>query len=122
MEATIAAALRTDRLIDITTIGRKTGLSHRKGISFQYVRGDVYITGIPGKRGWYANLLTNPNFTLHLKQSVQADLRARATPILDDRTRREFFQIMKENSKSTDEMDLEAWVQDSPLVKVAFLG
>ena len=119
MKATIAAALSTDRLIDITTIGRKTGLSHRKEISFQYIHGDVYITGFPGRRGWFANLLTNPDFTLHLKQSVQADLPARATPILDDRTKREFFQIMRENSKTTDEMDLEAWVLHSPLIKVA---
>ena len=118
MQATIADAFKNDRLIDITTTGRKTGLLHRKEISFQYIDGDVYITGYPGRRGWYANLLSDPNFTVHLKESVQLDLLARATPIIEDRVKREFFRIMNERSKSNDQMDLEAWVQHSPLIKI----
>lgn len=119
MQETIADAFKNDRLIDITTTGRKTGLLHRIEISFQYIDGDVYITGFPGRRGWYANLLSDPNFTLHLKERVQLDLPAKATPIVEDQVKREFFRRMKQRSKSNDQMDLEAWVQHSPLIKVA---
>ena len=55
-------ALQDDRLIDITTTGRKSGEPHRIEIGFHFVDGHVYITGRPGLRGWYANLLANPDF------------------------------------------------------------
>ena len=42
------------------------------------INGQIIITGTPGPRGWLANLSTNPEFTLHLKGAVQANLPARA--------------------------------------------
>ena len=78
----IEQALAADRVIDITTTGRKTGQARRIEIWYHRVDGRIYITGTPGARGWYANLLDQPDFTFHLKESVQADLRARAMPVL----------------------------------------
>jgi hypothetical protein len=43
MNEEIKHALETDRLIDITTIGRKTGNSHRIEIAFHYYDEIPYI-------------------------------------------------------------------------------
>jgi deazaflavin-dependent oxidoreductase (nitroreductase family) len=79
-DPTIEQALKSDNLIDITTTGKKTGSPRRIEIAFHNFDGALYITGLPGKRDWYANLLAQPRFTFHLKQSAHADLPAIATP------------------------------------------
>ncbi len=79
----IQNALDTDRVIDITTTGRTSREPRRIEIWFHRVDGRTYITGTPGRRSWYANLLAHPDFTFHLKHSAQADLSARATPVTD---------------------------------------
>lgn len=56
----IRRALQTDDTIDITTVGRKSGEPRRIEIWFRQVDGRIYITGTPGTRDWYANLLHNP--------------------------------------------------------------
>ena len=117
MNSDITIALENDRLIDITTIGRKTGNSHRIEIGFNYIDSDIYITGLPpNKRDWYANLIANPEFTLHLKQSLQADIPARAAPILDENSRRKILSVILERWNRKGELDL--WVEQSPLVEV----
>jgi deazaflavin-dependent oxidoreductase (nitroreductase family) len=81
-------ALTRDRTIDITTRGRRTGQLRRTEIWFHHIDGQAYIMGTPGRHDWFANLLANPEFTFHVKQTVTADLPARATPILDTARRR----------------------------------
>ena len=95
MDEAIQQALNQDQLIDITTTGRKTGRPRRIEIWFHYQDGRVYITGTPVRKDWYANLLADPDFTFHLKQSVQQDIPARATPITDKARRREIFSRMR---------------------------
>ena len=119
MDEAVKQALQRDRTIDITTRGRKTGQSRRTEIWFHNVEGHLYITGTPGRRDWYANLLAHPEFTFHLKQSIRADLLARATPILDKAQRREIIAAIHQKLSGT--RDLQAWVEGSPLVGVAFL-
>jgi deazaflavin-dependent oxidoreductase (nitroreductase family) len=116
MDDTIKAALAKDQTIDITTTGRKSGQRHRMEIWYSFIDGEVYISGNPGKRDWYANLVAHPDFTFHLKRSIQADLPARATLITDDDERRKIMAHIV-NSPT----DLDAWVADSPLVHVTFL-
>lgn len=60
MDAAVEHALTTDRLINITTAGAKTGNLHRIEIAFHNFDGALYITGLPGKRDWYANMVTHP--------------------------------------------------------------
>jgi deazaflavin-dependent oxidoreductase (nitroreductase family) len=116
MDAGIQQALAQDRVIDITTTGRKSGLPRRIEIWFHRVGGHYYITGLPGKRDWYANLQANPEFTFHLKESVKADLPARALPVLE-RDRR--WAILGAIIGSLDRTaDLQRWVDESPLVEV----
>ena len=116
----ISRALLQDRVIDITTPGRKTGRARRKEIWFHNLNGRLYITGTPGRRDWYANLLADPNLIFHLKQSAQADLPARATPIVDNDRRREIMAGI--HQKLAGNRDLDAWVEGSPLVQVELLG
>ena len=114
MDEKITKALKTDKTIDITTIGRTSGEPRRIEIWFHNVEDVIYISGLPGKRSWLANLLANPDFTFHLKGSLQANLAAQATPITDLSQRREIM------SKFDGDHDLDAWVADSPLVRVTF--
>ena len=112
MDVAVKNALKTDGLIDITTIGNKSGKPHKVEIAFHNFDDKLYITGSPGKRDWYANLLANPHFTFHLKKSTQADIPATATPITDEATRRQVLSkvVVKWNKQT----ELEAFMQSSP--------
>ena len=118
MDESVRQALARDRVIDITTIGRKSGAAHRIETWFYRVGDDVYLTGSPGRRDWYANLLANPSFTFHLKQTAAADLTARAAPITDVEDRRAIFGAILQGLGQS--RDLEAWVAGSPLMLVRF--
>lgn len=115
----IAQALRSDRTIDITTIGRKSGQPRRIEIWFYRAGERIYLSGGPGRRSWYANLLTTPEFTFHLKGSVRADLPARATPVTDPGERRSVFTTILNDLRMSDK--LEAWMAGSPLMEVEFV-
>jgi deazaflavin-dependent oxidoreductase (nitroreductase family) len=116
--AAIEQALAQDRVIDITTIGRKTGEARRIEIWFHRVGGRFYITGTPGARGWYANLLEQPDFTFHLKESAEADLVAHAKPVLGDEKARVLQAIKADLPGAGLTLD----EQTSPLVEVTFDG
>ncbi|MDX1600634.1 MAG: nitroreductase/quinone reductase family protein [Anaerolineales bacterium] len=118
MEEAVRRALNDDRTIDITTVGRRTGEPHRIEIWYHNVDGDIYLSGSPGPRDWYANLLGHPEFTFHLKGSVQADLKARARPINDPQARRQILAKIAGHHRG--ETDLERWIESSPLVEVTF--
>jgi hypothetical protein len=115
----VRQALARDRVIDITTTGRASGLPRRIETWFYRVGERFYLSGTPGRRDWYANLLATPEFTFHLKHSAVADLPARATPIVDGNQRRE---ILSEIVRQVGQADnLERWVANSPLVEVSFV-
>jgi len=116
MNPQIQHALETERTIDITTIGRKTGQPRRVEIWFHNIDGRLFITGTPGTRDWYANMVANPEFTFHLKESGQADLPARAAPITDPQQKRAILTAIIASLDG--DRDVERWVQDSPLVEV----
>lgn len=121
MDDAVRRALENDLVIDITTTGRKTGRPSRKEIWFHNVDGQLYITGSPGRRDWYANLVANPKFTFHLKRSTRADLPARATPILDKAKRREILQKIHQRFEGR-RWNLDKWVEGSPLVQVEIMA
>ena len=116
MQENVRRALERDRTIDITTTGRKTGQPRRKEIWFHNLGGRIYITGTPGRRDWYANMVAHPEFTFHLKDTVRADIPARARPIQDQGERKHVLaEILKKLGR---ESELDTWVKDSPLVEV----
>lgn len=79
------AAGTRERIIDITTQGRRTGRPRRIEIFFYRAAGRTYLCSGAGGAAtdWHANLLATPDFTLHLKTGLRADLAARATPVAD---------------------------------------
>lgn len=62
MNDDIKRALETDMTIDITTTGRKSGQPRITEIWFHNIEGRLFITGLPGKKDWFANLVSNPQF------------------------------------------------------------
>ncbi|MEP6478263.1 MAG: nitroreductase/quinone reductase family protein [Rhodoglobus sp.] len=115
MDAAALDALARDRVIDITTIGRTSGKPSRIEIWFHRVGDRYFITGLPGRRDWYANLEANPAFTFHLKHSTTADLLAHARPITDPDERRAILTPVVGTR-----YNLEEWMLGSPLVEVTF--
>lgn len=118
MNEAIRQALENDRVIDITTIGRKSGQARKIEIWFHNIEENLYITGMPsGKRDWYANMVANPEITFHLKNSVQADISATVRPITENTERREIIAKILEKIERP-ASDVDAWVEGSPLVEV----
>ena len=113
----ISKALSHGGLVDITTIGRKSGQPHRIEIAYHNIGGKIYISGMPfpNRRGWLANLDANPKFTFHLKRDVKADLPATARVVDADAERREILPHIAEVWKRN---DLETMVEQSPLIEV----
>lgn len=116
MDKTVQHALKQDRTIDITTTGRKSGVARRIEIWFHNIDDRLFITGRPNPRDWYANLLSNPEFTFHLKESAQADLPAKAIAIVDQNQKREILIKILRNLDRDHYLD--EWVERSPLIEV----
>ena len=116
----VAKALANDLVIDITTIGRSSGEPKRLEIWFHNVDDRYYITGRPGPRSWYANVLANPAITFHFKESTEADLDGVARSITDADEKRSFFLSAKKLSEYINEDNVQEWVDGSPLIEVVF--
>ncbi len=114
----MAESLRAGGIIDITTTGRKSGQPRRIEIVFFHQDGRIYITGLPGKRAWLANLKADPRLTFHLKKGTTVDLPATARIVTDETERRPLLE------RVCDEWDrqsqTEAFVSESPLIEVIF--
>lgn len=121
MDSQVENALRQGGIADMTTIGRRSGHPHRIEIFFHHFDGENFITGRPGfKRDWLANLAANPEFTLHLKHGLGADVPATATVITDPVRRRQVLYRARTESWGGDpakvERDMDHWVTLAPLV------
>ncbi|MEV0066677.1 nitroreductase/quinone reductase family protein [Amycolatopsis sp. NPDC050768] len=117
---------RAERTIDITTTGRRSGQLRRIEIWFHHVDGRWYLTGMPAARSWYANVLANPRFTVHLKHGVQADLLATALPVDAPTRRRVITEVLALQNRSdlgtqhAGRQILDVWLARSPLVEIVF--
>ena len=126
IEITPAAGTR-ERIIDITTLGRRTGRARRIEIFFYRALGRTYLCSGAGggATGWHANLLGHPDFTFHLKNGVRADLPARATPVTDPAERQAVLaEIVADLNQPHDPgtirpTRLEDWA-DSRLMRISF--
>jgi deazaflavin-dependent oxidoreductase (nitroreductase family) len=116
-------ALEVDGTVDITTTGARSGEPRRIEIWFVHVDGRTFLTGTPGTRGWYANVLADDRLVFHLKESVTADLPARAVPVRDGETRRWLFtRPHRWVSWYREQATLEELVAGSPVVELHFEG
>ncbi len=116
----VANALARDQTIDITTTGRRSGQPRRIEIWFRRVGGRFYLTGTPGPRDWYANLLAVPRFVFHLKQGATADLAATARAITDPAERRAILSDPSMLWYGKQVGGVEPLLAGSPLVEVTF--
>jgi deazaflavin-dependent oxidoreductase (nitroreductase family) len=117
LDERITRALSRGHTIDITTIGRQSGLPRRIELVFQNIDGRIIISGLPGRRSWYANLLADPRLTFHLKGAVKADLPGTARAIVEPGERR---AVMARVARNWGRDDLEVMLSRSPLVEVTF--
>ncbi|GAB2648378.1 nitroreductase/quinone reductase family protein [Kribbella swartbergensis] len=115
-----------DHVIDITTTGARTGLLRRIEIWFHRVDGRFYLTGMPVRRSWYANLRKNPKFVVHLKRGVTADLPATAVAV-DEETRQRVIPAVVAlqdrpayAARGVPRQDVNVWLAHSPLVEIVF--
>src|SRR5260370_18573050 len=85
LDERVKGALARGGVIDITTVGRQSGRPRRIEIVFHNIDGKIYISGVPSptRRAWLANLDARPEFTVHMKGPVRADLPTNAR-IIDD--------------------------------------
>lgn|SRR5690349_1212933 len=106
-------ALEHQITVEITTIGRRTGRAQRIETWRYRAGGRFWLTGSPGRRDWYANLVAHPAFTLHLKDQ---DLRVRGRPVTDPEERAAVFGEIVPGLGGAG--SLESWIEGSPLVEI----
>ncbi|GIG86967.1 nitroreductase/quinone reductase family protein [Plantactinospora endophytica] len=117
---------RAERTIEITTLGRRSRIPRRIEVWLHRVDSRWYLTGMPVPRSWYANLRANPQFIVHLKHGVTADLPATAVPV-DEQTRRRMIAAALDLQNRPDlaprigpRQSFDEWFAHSPLVEIVF--
>jgi hypothetical protein len=126
----LRAALKNDRLIDIVTVGARTGLPRTVEIWFVNIDGRIVICGTPSsdgsrgpakRRGWLANLSANPRFEFCLKESVAECLPARAIEVTDQVDRKNIMCAPETRWYREQGFAVQDLVRWSPIVEVFFL-
>lgn len=123
----VLASSARERTVDITTVGARTGRPRRIETWFYRFQDRIYLSGLPGRRNWLANLKATPQFTFHLKHGVHADLSATARIVTDEGERRAAFtHFVTDMNQPHDparigrRTSVEAWMAGSPLAQVVF--
>ncbi len=104
--------------IDLTTIGRRSGLARRIEIWWFRVDGHFYVTGTGGRRDWLANLRSDPNGIVHV---AGLDLLIAADEVENITERRRVLSDPQLSWYSTQE-ELEQLVENAPMIRLRFLG
>jgi hypothetical protein len=112
----VVLALRSGGIVDITTTGRQSGQPRRIEIVFFHIDGRIWISGLPGRRSWYANLRDDARLAFHLKVGPVVDLPARAILVEDEATRRSILARITRAWKR--EAQLDQFVEGAPLIEV----
>ena len=110
------AALHRSQLIDLTTIGRRTGEPRRIEIFLHHDDDQLFITGMPRAdrtRDWIHNVEADPHVVIHLKQSVAVDVPATARVVTDPDERRPYIEAAARRWRRTDVPEM---LEHSPLI------
>lgn len=108
--------LASQRSIDLTTFGRRSGLPRRIEIWWFQVDDRFVITGTPGRRDWLANVNTRPEVVVHVDGR---DLPATVRTITDRAFRLRVFThpgVTWYRSQA----ELDELVDEAPMVEVLF--
>lgn len=115
LDRAVVDALARGGLVDITTMGRRSGRPRRIEIVLHNLDGRLLISGRPGRtRSWIANLRASPRMTLHLKGAVGADLPGTARVVTERAEREELLRPIARAWR----MDHATMVRSSPLIEV----
>jgi len=121
------ASTAWERTVDITTYGRQTGAARRIEIWFYRFEDKIYLSGLPGRRSWFANLRDDSRMIFHLKHGLRHDLNAHAVVISDNDLRRRAFTLFVNDmnqphnpARIPQPTNVEDWMRGSPLVEVQF--
>lgn len=106
----------SQRTIDLTTFGRRTGLPRRIEIWWFHVDGRFVITGTPGRRDWLANVNARPEVVIHVDN---LDLPATVRTIADRELRLRVFTHPGVTWYRT-QAELDDLVNEAPMVEVLF--
>jgi deazaflavin-dependent oxidoreductase (nitroreductase family) len=109
-------ALNHSQVIDLTTIGRRTGQLRRIEIFLHNEDRRLFITGMPRKdrtRDWIHNIGADSHVVVHLKQSVVADVPATARVVTNPDERRPLTEAAAKRWGRTDVPDM---LRNSPLI------
>lgn len=113
-DATTIIRLARTRTVDLVTIGRKSGQPQRVEIWWFRFEDRFVITGTPGPRDWYANVLTNPRVVIETRHGA---FPATASIIVDEPFRRRFFSDGAARWYST-QAQLAALVETAPMIEL----
>ena len=121
MDEATASALHRSQVIDLTTMGRRSGQPRRIEIFLHDLDGELFISGMPFARvrDWIRNIEADPHVTVHLKQSVTADLPATARVVTDAEERRPLIEAAAQRWGRT---DVDAMMEQSPLIVLSVDG
>jgi len=122
MDPAVRDVMDRGGIADITTIGRKTGKPRRIEIFFHQFDGNYFLTGRPGrKRDWEANIEANPQFNLHLKRGISADVPVvgEVEPDDDERARVLRRALIESWGSEPERVDavLWKWVAQAPFIR-----
>lgn len=122
MDEAVKKAMDRGGIADITTVGRKTGKPRRIEIYFHQFDGEYYLTGRHGpRRDWEANIVANPEFTLHLKRGITADVPVVGEPEPDPEERARILRraLIESWNSPPEGVDkaLHKWVDRSPFIR-----
>jgi deazaflavin-dependent oxidoreductase (nitroreductase family) len=118
MMVDVRSALARGGLIEMTTIGRRSGQPRRIELAAHNIDGRIYVSGRPGRRDWIANVRARPHAVVHLRagDGVAVDVPADVRPITAPEERRRVLTPIARLWR----MDLGVMVRSAPLVEVLF--
>jgi deazaflavin-dependent oxidoreductase (nitroreductase family) len=110
---TIATLAKT-RTIEMTTIGRRSGERRTIEIWWFHIKGRFIVTGTPGRRDWFANVLSNPSVIISTSIGTFA---ATAVVIRDAEFRHAVFADPSVNWYSS-QAELQRLIEAAPVVEI----
>jgi deazaflavin-dependent oxidoreductase (nitroreductase family) len=122
VDETTRNALHRSQVVDLTTTGRRTGQPRRIEIFLHDKDGQLFISGMPRAdrtRDWIHNIAADAQVVVHLKQSLVADIPARARVVTDPDERRPLIEAA---ARTWGRTDVPTMLEHSPLIVLTIEG
>lgn len=109
--------LKATMTVDLTTVGRSSGLPRTIEIWWFHVEGRFIITGTPGPRDWLANVRSDPGVVI---SCALGDFAGTAVEIADSSFRRNFFSHPNTSWYKT-QAELAELIETAPMIEVVLI-